>query len=131
MEIKCKNRSKKCFLKMILCFVQRPWKITAKKIFLSKSVNCKIVISRKTCSSLVFLKYCHQIFLYRQHNLFGMNNQDYKNASALSDCINTNNTYFQICFEAVFIKMLWACQNVFLRKITSSFSFGQPLFPWY
>ena len=52
------------------------------------------------------------------------------NKTPQSDCINTINTYFEISFEAVFFKMLWANgEMLFFRKLTSSFYIGQPLFP--
>ena len=60
-----KNRSKKCFIKKTLRFVQSIGKRTPKVIFLTKPTNLRIVISLETSSPLVFFKYSHQIFLGR------------------------------------------------------------------
>ena len=47
----------------------------------------------------------------------------------LSDCINTNITYFLISFEAVFIKMLWKNDKMFFLGSSPPLLYWQPRFP--
>ena len=106
-EMGRKNRSKKCFVKKILYFGQSLWKTTLKEVFFTKPDNLKIVISLETSSTLVFFKYPHQIFLNRQCNLFYWTTN--MTRTPQPDCININNTYFQINFKAAFLRSsLWS-----------------------